>query len=183
MIIGLTGTNASGKGSAADYLREKGFRTYSLSDELRYLMRKRKIPTTRENFIKYGRYFREKHGNGYLAKKAIARIKGYAVIDSIRNPGEIAELRKNKNFFLISFDAPVKIRFERSRKRGSKRDEKTLAEFIAKEKEELRGKGSSQQILACMAKADFKVNTKEGYAKLYKKLDDILTRLGYDSKR
>ncbi len=177
MIIGLTGTNASGKSSVADYLAEKGFSRYSLSDELRMLLKKRRIAATRENLIKAGKYCREQHGRGYLAELVRRKIgRKNAVVDSIRNLGEVAELRKAKDFFLLSVDAPVRIRFNRASKRMSERDQKTFEEFVAREKEELHGKGSGQQIMACMKKADFRIDTRGGYEKLYKKIDDILKK-------
>lgn len=178
MIIGLTGTNASGKSSVADYLAQKGFSSYSLSDELRMLLKKSRVAATRENLIKAGKYYREKHGRGYLAALVKRKIRNKnAVVDSIRNLGEVAELRKMKNFFLIAVNAPVKIRFQRARKRMSSRDQKTFAEFVAREKEELYGKGSGQQIMACMKKADFRIDTRGGYEKLYKKIDNLLEQI------
>lgn len=118
MIIGLTGTNAAGKGTVAKYLVEKGFRYYSLSDELRQLLKKRKIPATRANLIEGGKYYRKRFGRGYLAAVVIKKIKDKnGVVDSIRNLGEVAELKKQKNFFLIAVDAPVQIRFRRAKKK------------------------------------------------------------------
>ncbi len=178
MILGLTGTNASGKSSVADYLARKGFSSYSLSDELRLLLKKSGVAATRENLIKAGKHYRNKYGRGYLAALVKRKIgRSNAVVDSIRNLGEVAELKKTKQFFLIAVDAPVMIRFRRARKRMSARDQRTFAEFAAKEKEELHGRGSGQQIMACMKKANFKIDTKGGYEKLYKKIDDILKRL------
>lgn len=179
MILGLTGTNASGKGTTAAYLEKKGFRYYSLSDELRKLIARRKVPATRENLIEAGRYYRERYGRGYLASVVAKKIKKNenAVIDSIRNLGEVRKLKRLKNFHLIALDAPIRIRFLRARKRGSRRDQDTLSEFIARERQELYGRGPGQQIIACARKADFRINTKDGYAKLYKKIDDILAKL------
>ncbi|MBS3133584.1 AAA family ATPase [Candidatus Woesearchaeota archaeon] len=179
MILGLTGTNASGKSTVAKYFVKKGFAYYSLSDELRALLKKRKIPATRENLIEAGKHYRERYGNGYLAAVVAKKIgKKKAVVDSIRNLGEVAELRKIKGFILIAVDAPVKMRFERARKRMSRRDQKTFFEFTAKEKEELHGKGAGQQIAACMKKADFKINNNLSLGNLYKKMEATLRKIG-----
>jgi len=181
MIIGLTGTNASGKSTVAKYLVKKGFRYYSLSDELRQLLKQRKISTTRENLIEAGIHYRNRFGRGYLAETVIKKIKGKkTVVDSIRNLGEIAELRKQRNFVLIAVDAPVKVRFGRAKRRMSRRDQKTFAEFVAKEKKELYGKGSEQQIIACMKKANIKIDTRSGYKNLYEKNNHFWT---YDAIR
>lgn len=179
MIIGLTGTNASGKSTVAKYLVKKGFDYYSLSDELRLLLKKRKIAATRENLIAAGKDCRTQYGRGYLAEVVLKKIKNKnkIVVDSIRNLGEVSELRKTKGFFLLAVDAPVKIRFQRAKKRMSKRDQKTLAEFIANERKELYGKGAEQQIVACMKQADVTLDTQHGYTKLYKKIDALLKHM------
>ena len=178
MIIGLTGTNAAGKGTVAKYLVKKGFRYYSLSDELRRFLKKRGVPATRANLIKWGKYCRSKYGRGYLAAVTVKKIKNKnAVVDSVRNLGEIVELKKLRRFFLIAVDAPVKVRFQRAKKRMSSRDQKTLNEFIAKQKEELHGKGPEQQLLACMKKADFKIINNSNLRNLYKKVDTTLARI------
>jgi len=49
MIIGLTGTMASGKDAVADILKKKGFICLSLSDEVREEAKNRQIELTREN--------------------------------------------------------------------------------------------------------------------------------------
>ncbi len=178
MIIGLTGTNASGKSSVADYLMGKGFRSYSLSDELRALLRSRRVAPTRKNLINAGKYYRKKYGRGFLAARVKGKIgRNNAVVDSIRNVGEVEEFGKAKGFVLIAVDAPVMIRFGRARKRMSARDQRTFKEFLEMEREELHGKGPGQQIRACMKKADFKIDTRGGYTNLYKKIDAILKRI------
>ncbi|MBI2664879.1 AAA family ATPase [Candidatus Woesearchaeota archaeon] len=183
MIIGLTGTYASGKSTAAKYLVKKGYKYYSLSDELRKLMSRRKIEHTRGNLIEAGNYYRKKHGRGYLARIVKRKIKGKnAVVDSIRNLGEVEELRRMKNFVLIAVDAPVKTRFERAKKRMSRRDHKTLKEFAEHERRELHGRGFGQQLAAVMRKADAKIwHTGNSYSKFYKKIETTLER--YDSER
>ena len=117
MIIGLTGKNAAGKGELAEYLKSKGFVYFSLSDALRDEATKQGLDHSRDVLIKLGTEMREKLGNGILASKineTIAELKNKdIVVDSIRNPGEIEELRKNNNFILIGVHTDSKIRFER----------------------------------------------------------------------
>src|SRR3989344_1701176 len=101
MIIGLTGKNAAGKGTVASYLQTKGFIYFSLSDILRDEAKERNIEATRENLISLGNELRKKFGSKYLASKTNEKIlrekkdgNDDFVIDSIRNPSEIDELRK-----------------------------------------------------------------------------------------
>src|SRR3989338_8690203 len=88
MIIGLTGTFAAGKGTLAEYLIKKGFQYYSLSDELRLLLREKGITPTRDNLIKAGNELRERNGRQFLAQLVIKRLQNApsfanAIIDSI----------------------------------------------------------------------------------------------------
>lgn len=161
MIIGLTGKNAAGKGEIAKHLQGKGFSYFSLSDALRDEATKKGLDHSRDSLIKLGTEMREKHGNSVLAKRINEKIsllkkegKKDFVIDSIRNPGEIEELRKNKGFILIAVDTDAKIRFQRLLKRDRAGDAKTLAEFLEHENRENNNEGAGQQLDRCMELAD-----------------------------
>ncbi len=179
MIVGLTGTFAAGKGSVAEYLIGKGFQYYSLSDELRLLVREKGAMPTRDNLIKAGNALRKKHGNGFLAELVIKRLRGApsiqnSIVDSIRNPGEIAVLKELKDFYMVAVDAPVDIRYERARKRASARDPKRFSEFLVQEKREMTGKGTEQRLAACIAAADFRITNNADFKKLYKQIEKVV---------
>ncbi len=174
MIIGLTGKNASGKGEAASYLVTKGFSYFSLSDIIRDEAKKRSIEETRENLIGIGNAMRKEHDSGILAKLVMKKLKGNCVVDSIRNPEEIKELRKGKNFILLGVDAPAGIRFERAKKRGRIENAKTLAEFkTIEQKENLKNK-NNQQLDNCLKMADIIVVNDKSLEELHKKIDALL---------
>ncbi len=182
MIIGLTGTLAAGKGTVAEYLIGRGFQYYSLSDELRLLLREKGIMPTRDNLTKAGNTLRKRYGPGFLAELAIKRLKGSpsisnSVVDSIRNAAEIGALRELKGFSLVAVDAPVDIRYERARKRGSERDPKSFSEFLTQEKREMAGKSTEQQLAACMREADFTIKNDGDFKKLYKQIELLLEQL------
>lgn len=156
LIIGLVGQNCSGKDTTADYLVSKGFSRYSLSDFLREELKREGREVTRDALIEIANHLRRTKGTGYLGEKARERItpnKNWVVV-SIRNPGEVEELRKLPGFVLISLEAPAEKRFERMQKRGREKDPKTLEEFIALEKQENAG-GVEQSISQTMKLADF----------------------------
>ncbi len=166
MIIGLTGKNAAGKGEIANHLKAKGFVYYSLSDVIREEATKRGLEHTRDNLIKLGTEMREKHGNSILAKKINEKInqlktqgKKDFVVDSIRNPGEIEELRKNKGFMLIAVHTDARIRFERLLKRGRAGDARTFEEFLEHENKENNNEGAGQQLDKCIEMADTVINS------------------------
>ncbi len=183
MFLGFTGPNASGKGEAIKYLVEnKKFISFSLSDIIREEAKKRGLEINRDNLIAIGNELREKEGPATLAKRIIFKIKNapQAVVDSIRNPYEVEELRKNlKGFKLIGITADVKIRFERAKARKRVGDGETLAEFIKKEEMENSVDKNAQQLNKCMEMVDFKIDNSGTLEELYWKIDGILNELNY----
>ena len=116
MIIGLTGSYCSGKDTVADYIvKNNGFIHFSLSDEIRLLMKQAGIEPTRENLIVFGTKLRKENGNGVLAKSVMAKFeenKNYC-ITSIRHSEEVKTFKTLKNFVLVNVDAPQDVRFAR----------------------------------------------------------------------
>ena len=158
MIIGLTGKNAAGKGEIANHLKSRGFTYFSLSDAIRDEATKRGLDHSREALTKLGNELRQKFGNSILAKRIVEKIKkekgNNFAVDSIRNPGEISELRKNKGFLLVGVVTDEKIRFERLLKRQRTGDLKTFEEFKKQEDLENNNESSGQQLDKCLEMAD-----------------------------
>ncbi len=173
-LIGLTGTNGSGKGEAAAYFQNKGFAYFSLSDLIRNELQKEEKEVTRDNLIQKGNQLREKYGPDILAKWALEKVKDRAVIDSIRNPFEVEFLRKYGNFILLAIDAPVELRYERAKRRGREESASTVEEFIQKEKEEMTGSEKGQQLLSCMAMADHLIINDGTLEEFHIKLEETL---------
>jgi len=173
-LIGLTGTNGSGKGEVASFFVKKGYAYHSLSDIIREELRKQVQTITRDNLIRMGNLMREQFSPDILARLVMKKVKGNAVIDSIRNPKEVEFLKKQVGFILISVDAPVEIRYERVKKRGREESASTLQEFMAKEAEEMTTKERGQQLQACMKMADYTIQNDGTLQDLHKKLEEFL---------
>ncbi len=161
MIIGLTGSLAAGKGVVSDFLKEKGFVYLSLSDEVRALAKENKIEITRKNLQDFANKKREEDNSGFFAKIVTDKIKNQqyekAIVDGIRNPAEINELKKLKNFFLISVDAPQQLRFQRIIERNRESDPSIWDEFLRTDARD-KGEGeleTGQGVGKCMAQANF----------------------------
>jgi len=182
MIIGLTGTKASGKGEVAEFLKKKGFLYLSTSDMVREEAKRRKIEDyTIKQLQDIGNELREKQGTGVLALMVIRLMeegKNY-VVDGIRNLGEIEELRKRKDFFLIGVDAPQEKRFNWliNRKRDS--DPKTWEGFLSMEERDW-GKNelnSGQQVSKCIEQADIKIYNDSSLEELNKRIEEVIARI------
>jgi len=178
MIIGLTGPNASGKTVVVDYLKQKGFDTFSLSDIIRDEAKNKGLEQTRENLIEVGNNLRKEFGTEILSKRTVEKIKqsniSNTVVDSIRNPGEIEELKKEENFMLIGVTTDIETRFNRAKERGSARDVETLEEFKALEEKEKEGSKAEQQLNACFDMADKVIENNGTIEELHEKIDKIL---------
>jgi len=170
-LIGLTGTNGAGKGEVAAYFVRKGFAYRSLSDVLREELARRGEAVSRDGLIRIGNELRAAQGADILARRVMAEISGPSVIDSIRNPEEIAYLRTRPGFVLLAVDAPVEVRYERVRERGRDESARTLDQFIAKEREELDGSPTGQRLRRCMELADAVIRNDGTLEELFRKLE------------
>lgn len=181
MIIGLTGKNAAGKGELAQHMKSKGFVYFSLSDALREEATKRGLDHSRNTLISLGNELRKKYGNGILAKRINEKIKNEKgrdfVIDSIRNPGEIGELRKNKGFLLVGVVTDEKIRFQRLLKRNRLGDAATFEEFKKHEDLENNNEASGQQLDKCLELADKHISSNGTIEEANKEFDEWVSGL------
>lgn len=144
-IIGLSGTNGSGKDTVGQILQEEyGYLFVSLTDILRDELIKEGKPTERENMRELSARWRKEFGLGILIDKAIEILKSKnqvyngLVMASIRNVGEVEHIH-GLNGIMIWVDADPKIRYQRvtSRNRSSE-DEKTFKDFLKEEQDEMR---------------------------------------------
>ena len=182
-IIGLTGRNASGKGTVASLLTQSSFVYHSLSDTLREELKRRDLEESRDNLIMIGNSLRKDGGPGILADLMISNITSLEnhVVDSIRNPLEVKSLRReydNHNFSLISIDANPEIRYERLKQRNRSCDSASWEEFQAQEKlEESSSNPNKQQLFATINKADYHIDNSGSLSDLENKISKILDSL------
>jgi len=161
MIIGLTGPMASGKSTVVDALKKDGFKHTTLSDMVREETERRGLPAERTTFQNVGQSLREQYGAGILGKKALEKVlkEGGAkwIVDGIRNPAEVTELRKHPDFILIANTAPEDLIISRilSRKRTDDTlDENSIRIKLRRE----MGEGEppeGQQTQKCIDLADY----------------------------
>ena len=180
MLIGLTGRNAAGKGEVAKYLQTKSFYYYSLSDAIRDELRARKLEVSRESLIQVGNELRQRFGPGILADRIVelTRPDRNYIIDSIRNPAEVATLRKAcREFKLIRVDAPLQTRFERTVARRRENDPITFEAFVALETREASGDPTSQNLDEVEKLADEILVNDSSLEELRPKIDVMVSRL------
>jgi dephospho-CoA kinase len=167
MIIGLTGSMGCGKGEIVKILEKEGFLYITLSMMVREEARKRGIEEEREKLMEVGNSMRREEGAGVLARRAVAKILASGhdkwVVDGIRNPAEIDEIKKvtpveGKDFrsFIIGVETEKELLISRILSRARESDAKTRDEIVRKIDREL-GVGEpqdGQQVAKCLQKVD-----------------------------
>ncbi len=186
MIIGLTGKNGSGKGEAANFLKDRGFHYYSLSDALRDEAKKRGQEVARDVLVALGNELREKEGPGCLAERIFARLdpEKHYVIDSIRHPSEVRVFRRRNDFTLIRIQAPEKLRFERLKQRGREHDPRAWEDFRALEAQEAKSANKTdQQLDQALALADLQIDNNGPLKEMHEKVRQVLLELAQKAPR
>jgi len=177
LVLGLTGSNAAGKGEVADYLRSQGFSVHSLSDVVREEAAARELPPEREHLIRIGNELREEGGPGVLAQRILSRLAGRDVVDSVRNPAEVEVLRGLPRFVLIGVSAPSELRFRRSMERGRAGDPRSLDEFRRREEQENTNDPNAQQLEATFRLVDRVIKNDGDMKELHRAADELLSSL------
>lgn len=146
-IIGISGTNGSGKDTIGEMLAERhGWLFVSVSDILRDELKRRQQAIERKNLRLLSAEWRREHVLGVLIDKAVdefnrsSKVKSYAglVISSLRNYGEADRVHELKGI-VVWVDADPKVRYERISSRvRSDEDRASYEEFLKDEQEEMQ---------------------------------------------
>ena len=180
MILGITGTNGSGKGAVVDHLISKGFVHFSVRGRLEEALYEHGIPVTRPALREHANSLRKEHGAGYFGKLILAEIAEQnipnAVIESIRTMGEF-EYLKSQGVYVIAVDADRRIRFARIKRRASGTDNLDFETFVEEEEREWHGTEGSHDMnmMEVIARADAKVLNEGTLEELHKNIDVVLT--------
>ncbi|MBU1082886.1 AAA family ATPase [Patescibacteria group bacterium] len=185
MIIGITGTNGSGKDTLAKILvRRLNYPHFSLSDELREICHEKNILPSRENLTNLGNELRQEFGSDYLSLRILGKTKDNFIVTSIRNPKEIEPFKEIGKFVLISLTAPIETRYQRIVENKHRSGEKigesktSFTDFNAQENREMKGESFSQQLGQLMAIADINISNEGTIEELDNEVDKLIIKLG-----
>lgn len=184
IVIGLVGRLACGKGTVAEYLKEKyEANVYRYSTILRDVLSRLYLEINRVNMQDLSTALREKFGEDLLAKVITEDVKKdpnkLIVVDGVRRMNDIKYLINEKGFFLTKVTAKPETRYKRITSRGENVDDtqKTYAEFLADETKE-----ADAGIPTVMAKARREINNDGNLDDLYKQTDNLIKSLGYEPR-
>lgn len=184
IIIGITGTLGSGKGTAVEYLKDKyGFKHFSASDFINEEVTRRGLPINRDNQQIVANDLRTKYGGSFVAENLYERamkVGDNAVLESLRAIGEIESLRKKPgHFYLLAVDADSKVRYDRvTTKRKGEKDSVTYEHFVEQEQKEMHDSSpGGMNIAQCMKMADAHIDNSGNMEELQTQIDEFIRPL------
>lgn len=187
-IIGVAGTNGSGKDTVGHILAAKhNYLFISVTELLRAECRRRGLAVERENLRMISAEWRREEGLGVLCERSIAEYEKVkdkysgVVMASLRNPGEADSVHQHGGVVLW-IDADPKVRYDRIQANAVTRgraeeDNKSFEQFLAEEEAEMHASGdeATLDMAGVKAKADiFLENTGTDLAALQADIEQAL---------
>lgn len=179
IIIGIIGEKGAGKGTAVASVNERYHaKHFRFSLILEDILKRICVENSRQNLAKLFGKLEDGFGSSVLAfpmREDIKYSKSHLIIvEGLRRWAEIDELKKLPNFHLIAIHADIRVRYERTKKRGEKANEAeaTFEQFMAEEKlpTELFIKEIAQT-------AEFHINNNTDRAELDRQIDQMMERI------
>lgn len=161
-IIGLSGTNGSGKDTVARLLRDEfGWLFADATAMFEEELTKRGLPTDRLHKSELSAEWRRESGMAAIVDRGLRLFEaGHyngLVVSSLRHPGE-ADRVHELGGVVVWVDADLRVRYNRITRnnRGRVEDDKTFEEFVAEQEREMTptGDAATLNIAAVKERAD-----------------------------
>ncbi len=162
MIIGITGTLGSGKGTVAEYLQKRHrFAYFSIRNFFAGEAVRRGLMVNHDSITKIAKDLRAEHGPTWVLEQLIQQApkNQNIVIESVRFKDEV-EYLKSKGAKLWAIDADIRTRYKRTVNRDMAVGSVSFDEFAAKDVKDtnlakvlamadltLRSDGSREQLI------------------------------------
>ncbi len=180
ILIGITGTLGSGKGTVAEYLHMKhGFVYLSIRNFFAQVVLREGKLVNRENVAATAKKMRAEHGPNFVLEEMLNRAGNARklVVESIRSVNE-AKYLKSRGGVLWALDGDIRVRYNRVIKRAEANDSISFEQFSANEAKETSSEDPNESNLHAvrdMADVVFDCNaTKE---ELFAKIDKTLLQM------
>jgi dephospho-CoA kinase len=162
-IIGISGTNGSGKDTVGQILVEQfNYVFISVTDLLRQEARQRGLEPDRDTLRTISAEWRRQTGLGVLVDKAVAAFSlqtndGKLALASLRNHGEVDRVHELGGIVLW-LDAQPRLRYDRIQANAATRnrvaeDQRTFDQFLADEQVEMQASGDAATLDMLQVKA------------------------------
>lgn len=180
MIIGITGTDGSGKGTVGKLLVERGFVHYSARTFIVAEIERQGLPVSRSQMRLTANELRGKYGNEFVVRQAYEKAEADGVVDvvieSVRATAE-ADYLKLQGGILLAVDADQKLRYKRVQERRSASDQVSFEQFAAHEELEKNDPDpNGMQKTKVMEMADYTIMNNEGLKELEELVEVFLKK-------
>ncbi len=183
MILGVTGTLGSGKGTVVDYLvGQKGFGHLSVTAFMKGIAKSRGIEPDRTVYRDIANEFRAEGPTRLLeatledGKKRLGASGDY-VLEALHTRAEVAFVQ-SQGGVVFGVDADLRTRYERIVLRGSEKDHVSFEEFSAHETLESKPtEGSSNDLAGALRAADYRIENDGSLEELHAKIDAVFEKV------
>lgn len=178
VVFGFVGTIGSGKGAASAYVKDKYHASvYGFSGPLRDILDRLYVPQEREHLQMISTILRQYFGQDLLAKTVAKDISRDShpiiIVEGIRRPEDVEEIKKIRQFILVHISADIKTRYQRILHRGQNTDDgnKTFDQFVEENNREAEIK-----LQDVAASADEIIMNSGSINDLYKQIDALIQK-------
>lgn len=138
MILAAVGKNASGKDYFLEFIsKEYGIPMLSMGDVARDLAEKEGLEKTRDNLHYISQKYMGMYGQDFFPNQLVEKIKAMNVenvlVSGIRPPSDVEKFKAafGEDFYLVAIVVSDDyVRYQRTRSRGSARDDVTYEKFL-----------------------------------------------------
>lgn len=186
ILLCFTGMPGSGKTTAAEIMKRRGFEVLEMRSAFFNLMKKEGIPTTSDNVRAFSTQIRKERGldiGSKLMVMEVGKISRHAAIFGIRSTNEVNYFKKHvkgRHVYLIALILPQRLRFRRIKSAYRERTDetKTWREFLNRDRIET-GWGLKDAI----DNADFLVSNYGTKRELSESIAKIIRRINLRRKQ
>lgn len=187
-VIAVVGMCGSGKTEVVKYLqKKKNWPKIYFGEATFDRIKKESLEVNYQNERMVREKIREESGMGAYAKLALPKINklfadnDIVLAESLYSWEEYKIMKENfkDNFLVIAVFASPKIRLERMMARHNERPIKDMAEFIARDYNEIEGTDKGGPI----ARADYTIINESSLEEFHKQIDSIVNKINNSNSR
>src|SRR5690606_3336370 len=144
----------------------------------------RGLDPNRSRLQEVGTNLRNTYGSQHLAERMAQELDHSpallnVIVDGIKHPAEVNELRKKRFFRLLAIDAPEEVRFERIMARRRIGDPQDYDSFLEVDRRDrgIGGPETGQQVDSVIDMADQKIINVGTLEEMYSEVDRVINKL------
>lgn len=184
-VIGITGTNGSGKGTVVEILKRNFPELIhrSTRDVITKIAESEGVNiSSREDLTNFANDYNAVRGNSFFKTFIEENIQSQNiyVLESIRRIHEVKIIREllKQDFIFLAVDADVEVRYKRvfENRKGEITDNVSFEDFQKEEMMEQNSDEKKQNLNGCISIADFVINNNSDFENLNNQIQDFVSK-------